>query len=59
MIVKSGFNIENTLMILDNYLEKAVHDKTNIVEILDYILAETLRFTISSQLFFLNNVCSP
>lgn len=27
-------------MILDNYLEKAIHDKTNIVEILDYLLAE-------------------
>lgn len=26
-------------MLLDNYLEKAIHDKTNIVEILDYLLA--------------------
>ena len=26
-------------MLLDNYLEKAIHDKTGIVEILDYLLA--------------------
>lgn len=33
-------NMKNTSLILDNYLEKAIHDKTNIVEILDYLLAE-------------------
>lgn len=30
----------NTSLILDNYLEKAIHDKKNVVEILDYLLAE-------------------
>ena len=33
-------NMKNTSLILDNYLEKAIHDKTNIVEILDYLLDE-------------------
>lgn len=30
---------KNTLMLLDNYLKKAIHEKTGIVEILDYLLA--------------------
>lgn len=33
-------NMRNTSLILDNYLEKAIHDKKNVVEILDYLLAE-------------------
>lgn len=33
-------NMKNTLNILDNYLEKAIHDKTNIVDVLDHILTE-------------------
>ena len=33
-------NMKNTSLILDNYLEKAIRDKKNIVEILDYLLAE-------------------
>lgn len=33
-------NMKNTSLILDNYLEKAIHDKTNIVGILDYLLDE-------------------
>lgn len=33
-------NMKNTSLIPDNYLEKAIHDKKNIVEILDYLLAE-------------------
>ena len=33
-------NMKNTSLILDNYLEKAIHDKKNIVEVLDYLLAE-------------------
>lgn len=35
-----ALNMKNTLMIIDNYLEQAIHDKTNIVEILDHILLE-------------------
>ena len=30
-------NMKNTSLILDNYLEKAIHDKKNIVEVLDYL----------------------
>lgn len=33
-------NMKNTSLILDNYREKAIHDKKNVVEILDYLLAE-------------------
>ena len=33
-------NMKNTSLILDNYLEKAIRDNKNIVEILDYLLAE-------------------
>ena len=33
-------HMKNTSLILDNYLEKAIHDKKNIVEVLDYLLAE-------------------
>ena len=32
--------MKNTSLILDNYLEKAIRDNKNIVEILDYLLAE-------------------
>lgn len=33
-------NMKNTLTIIDNYLEQAIHDKTNIVDVLDYILTQ-------------------
>ncbi len=33
-------NMKNTLNIIDNYLEQAIHEKTNIVEVLDHILTE-------------------
>jgi DNA replication protein DnaC len=32
--------MKNTLVILDNYLEKALRDNVNVVEILDYIFSE-------------------
>ena len=32
--------MKNTLMIIDNYLESAIHDKTNVVDVLDYLLAQ-------------------
>ena len=32
--------MKNTLEILDNYLERAISDKLNIVEVLDYIFNE-------------------
>ena len=32
--------MKNTLEILDNYLERAIKDNTNVVEILDYIFSE-------------------
>lgn len=32
--------LKNTLEILDNYLERAINDKLNIVEVLDHILSE-------------------
>ena len=35
-----ALKMKNTLEILDNYLERAVADKLNIVEILDYIFSE-------------------
>lgn len=36
--------MKNTLTILDNYLEQAIHNKKNIVNVLDYILAEEAKF---------------
>ena len=36
--------MKNTLEILDNYLERAVADKLNIVEVLDYIFSEEAKF---------------
>src|SRR5574344_891098 len=36
----SILNMRNTLEILDNYLERAVRDKENIVNVLDYILTQ-------------------
>lgn len=36
----SSLNMKNTLTIIDNYLEQAIHDKTNIVEVLDHILTQ-------------------
>lgn len=35
-----ALNMKNTLTIIDNYLEQAVHNKTNVVEVLDHILAQ-------------------
>jgi DNA replication protein DnaC len=35
-----SLKLRNTLDILDNYLERAVKDNLNIVEILDHIFAE-------------------
>ena len=40
----SNLNMKNTLTIIDNYLEKALHDKTNIIDILDYLLMEEAKF---------------
>lgn len=39
----AALNMKNTLLILDNYLEQAIHDKTNVVEVLDHILTEEAR----------------
>jgi DNA replication protein DnaC len=36
----SALKMKNTLEILDNYLERAIKDNLNIVEVLDHILAE-------------------
>ena len=36
----AALNMKNTLTILDNYLEQAIHNKTNIVEVLDHILTQ-------------------
>lgn len=35
--------MKNTLTILDNYLEQAIHEKKNIVDVLDHILVEEAR----------------
>ena len=35
-----SFKMKNTLDILDNYLERAVKDKLNVVEVLDHIFAQ-------------------
>ena len=35
-----ALNMKNTLTIIDNYLEQAIHDKTNVVDVLDHILTE-------------------
>ena len=32
--------MKHTLTIIDNYLEAAIHDKTNVVEVLDYLLSQ-------------------
>ncbi len=32
--------MKNTLMIIDNYLESAIHEKTNVVDVLDYLLTQ-------------------
>lgn len=39
-----SLKMKNTLEILDNYLERAVADKLNIVEVLDYIFSEEAKF---------------
>jgi len=36
----TALKLKNTLLILDNYLERAVKDNLNIVEVLDYLFAE-------------------
>ena len=35
-----ALNMKNTLAIIDNYLEHAIKDKTNIVDVLDHILVQ-------------------
>jgi DNA replication protein DnaC len=39
----SALKMHHTLTIIDNYLEQAIHNKTNIVDILDHILTEEAR----------------
>jgi len=39
----AALKMKNTLVILDNYLERAVKDQLNIVEVLDHIFAEEAR----------------
>ena len=38
-----SLKMKNTLEILDNYLERAVADKLNIVEVLDHIFSEVAK----------------
>ena len=38
-----SLKMKNTLEILDNYLERAVADKLNIVEVLDHIFASSAK----------------
>lgn len=40
----SALNMKNTLTIIDNYLEQAIRDKLNIVDVLDHILSEEAKF---------------
>lgn len=35
-----SLKMKNTLVILDNYLERAIKDEINIVDVLDHIFAE-------------------
>lgn len=37
-------NMRNTISIIENYLETAIRDKTNLVDALDYILLEEAKF---------------
>ena len=50
----TALKMKNTLEILDNYLERAVKDNLNIVEVLDYIFAEEaknkLRRAVDNQI---------
>jgi hypothetical protein len=34
-----ALNMKNTLEIIDNYLERAIADKINVVDVLDHILS--------------------
>jgi len=38
-----ALNMKNTLEIIDNYLERAIADKVNIVDVLDHILSQEAR----------------
>ena len=46
-----ALKMKNTLEILDNYLERAVADKLNIVEVLDHIFSE------EAKLAWCKNLC--
>ena len=50
-----ALKMKNTLEILDNYLERAVADKLNIVEVLDHIFSEMLSSTFRAQIFCLGH----
>ena len=45
-----ALKMKNTLEILDNYLERAVADKLNIVEVLDHIFLEEAKSKGQSQI---------
>ena len=52
--------MKHTLTIIDNYLEAAIHDKTNVVEVLDYLLSQEAKakrtkvvLSSSCDMFFL------
>jgi len=38
-----ALNMKNTLEIIDNYLERAIADKINVVDVLDHILVQESR----------------
>ena len=50
-----ALKMKNTLEILDNYLERAVADKLNIVEVLDHIFSEMLSSIFRAQIFCLGH----
>jgi DNA replication protein DnaC len=39
----TALNMKNTLEIIDNYLEQAIKDKTNVIDVLDHILSTESR----------------
>ena len=50
-----ALNMKNTLEIIDNYLERAIADKINIVDVLDYILVSEASAKKGVQRIVLND----
>jgi hypothetical protein len=48
-----ALNMRNTLEIIDNYLERAIADKINVVDVLEHILLQESKAVVNCGIIFI------